>query len=626
MDALIYGKKVRLDSSKLIGGGGEAEVFNIGGGQVAKIFMPPDHPNFVGNPNAQKAAKFRIEEHQKKLKLFPTNLPKEVITPTSLVMSADGQKVIGYTMKFLSGSGTLLEYGNKKYLEAKGLSHNDSVTFLKNLYALVSLVHKSGVVIGDFNDLNVLIDKTLRTYMVDADSMQFGGFYGRTFTEKFVDPLLCEQKASHAELIKPHNENSDWYAYLVMLMQSLLFVSPYGGVHSPVKVANKLKEWSRVLGRVTVFNQEVKYPRPALHYSVLPDALLDHFHRVFEKDERGEMPKSILDTLMFTTCPICKKVHARSSCPTCQINSPSIVKEVVSGNVEAMKVLDTSGRVIYATTQGGIPRYVYHENNAYYREGGDKVLDGNLDPSIRFRLNGENTILAKDGEVIAFLKDKMQKRFTADVFRGKVSIVDSNLESVFIASFGEIKKVDLNDLAYSRSLGKVISNQAMVWVGDKLGLTFYFAGGMLCAHIFHSQSNSLGGEVDIGKVNGQIIDATTVFSDNYVWFLMSVDEGGRRLNKAFMFDEFGKSQGQAETTSTDGSWLGSIRGKCAKGTQLFSPTDDGIVRVEANANVLSETKVFAETNRFVDSSSKLLFGKDGIYTVDSNRIWRLRMR
>ena len=112
MDVLINGKRVRLDSSKIIGGGGEAEVFNIGAGEVAKIFMPPNHPNLVGNLSAQKAAELRIEEHQKKLKRFPANLPKEVVTPTSLVMSVDGKKVVGYTMKFLSGTGTLLEYGN----------------------------------------------------------------------------------------------------------------------------------------------------------------------------------------------------------------------------------------------------------------------------------------------------------------------------------------------------------------------------------------------------------------------------------------------------------------------------------------------------------------------------------
>ena len=93
-----------------------------------------------------------------------------------------------------------------------------------------------------------------------------------------------------------------------------------------------------------------------------------------------------------------------------------------------------------------------------------------------------------------------------------------------------------------------------------------------------------------------------------------------------MFDQFGQAVGQAETSDGDGSWLGSIRGKCATGKLLFCPTDDGIARVEQKDGKLGVTKVFSDTSRFVDASSKILVAKYGIYVAEANRIWRLRMK
>lgn len=626
MDVIIHGKKVRLNPSKMIGSGGEAEIFDIGGQEVAKIFKTSKHPDFSLDPNAVKAAEGRIAEHQMKLRAWPAGLPNEVVGLTSLVTDVGNKKIVGYTMRFLTGMEVLLKYGERKYCETHGVIGDQVVDIFRHLHGLVSGVHGAGVVIGDFNDLNVLVDSSMKTYLVDADSMQFGSFMSRVFTARFVDPLLCDPNSSSASLVKPHNSSSDWYAYNVMLMQSLLFVGPYGGVHAPSDVSKKLKEWQRVQKRVTVFSPDVRYPKPAMHYSILPDTILDHFHSVFEKDGRSEFPEKLLGGIKFTMCPLCSKIHARSSCSDCQVLSPSVVKEVITGSIEAMKILDTSGRIIYSTMQDGVPRYVYHENGVYYRDGSKKLLEGKADPGIRFRIQGDSTILAKDGQAIIVGKDGSQKRLITDLFRGKVTVVDANKDSVFAVQGESLKRLNVADMDYADTLGTVLSGQTMIWVGDKLGFSFSRAGGITQAYVFHTDGKTLGSEVDIEKITGQALDATVVFSRDYFWFLIATDENGQRLNKAYVFDKFGKPCGKAEALADDGSWLGSIRGKSANGKQLFCPTDDGMVRVEEAGGQLSVTKVFADTVRFVDSSSKLLFGRDGIYVIEAGRIWRLRMK
>lgn len=626
MDIVIRGNRLRLMPAKMIGSGGEAEVYDIGQGEVVKVFKSPKHPDFASDTYAAKAAAERIFEHQTKLASWPKRLPKEVVGPTSLAFDLSGKNIVGYTMRYLTNTEVLLRYGERKYREAHNISHSNITKLFTSLRSTVSDIHNAGVVIGDFNDLNVLVDQSMNISFVDADSMQFGKFLSRVFTAKFVDPLHCDPHARAAQLIRPHNIGSDWYAYHVMLMQALLYVGPYGGIHAPSVIASKLNDWQRVQGRVTVFSSEVRYPRPALHYSILPDTILDQFHAVFERDRRDEPPSSLLAGLRFTTCPACKKVHARNTCPDCQPVSPTMTKEVITSKVEALKVRETSGSITYATIQNGEIKYIYNEAGAYYREDGSKVLDGKHDSKMRLRILGDATIFARDGEVVALRPGKGASRLTTDLFRGKHTVVDSNFEFLYIVSSGGIKRYSLESFDYPSLLGSVLPSQTMLWVGEVLGFVYAQAGGITIARVLRTDGSNLGIEVDLGRISGNVIDATTVLSDDHVWFFLSIQDGPLRLNRCYMINQYGKVLAQVEALSNDGSWLSTIHGKCAFGKQLFAPTDDGIVRVEFDGASLGTTKIFSDTNKFVDEGSRLLFGRDGVYVVSSSRIWRLRMK
>ena len=227
----LRGKKIRLNPKKSIGKGGEADVFDIGNGLAVKIFKPPDHPDFFGDPEEKKFAAGRIKEHQQKLPQFPRNLPPGVITPQELAYDAAQRLIVGYAMKYVTGADPLIRYSERSFRE-KGVSNEKMLVILRNLCKLVPAVHQTQAVIGDFNDLNVLV-RDEQIFLIDADSFQFGKFPCRTFTDRFVDPLLCDPRGRQLMLIKPHNFKSDWYAFTIMLMQSLLFVGPYGGVYRP---------------------------------------------------------------------------------------------------------------------------------------------------------------------------------------------------------------------------------------------------------------------------------------------------------------------------------------------------------------------------------------------------------
>ena len=65
-------------------------------------------------------------------------------------------------------------------------------------------------------------------HLIDVDSYQFGGFTCSMFSERFVDPRLCD--AQQLVPVRPHDAESDWFAFAVMAFRSLLGVGPWSQV------------------------------------------------------------------------------------------------------------------------------------------------------------------------------------------------------------------------------------------------------------------------------------------------------------------------------------------------------------------------------------------------------------
>jgi tRNA A-37 threonylcarbamoyl transferase component Bud32 len=620
-EILLGGKKIRLNPKKSIGKGGEADVYDIGNNLALKIFKAPDHPDFVGNSDEQKFAAERIQEHQQKLRQFPSNLPAGVITPSELAYNLAQNLIVGYAMKHVAGAELLIHFSERSFRE-KGTSNEKMLTILRHLHKLVPAIHQSKAVIGDFNDLNVLVIGD-QVFLIDADSFQFGKFPCRTFTDRFVDPLLCDPRENQLVLAKAHNIESDWYAFAIMLMQCLLFVGPYGGVYRPKDPRQMVPHQLRPLRHITVFHPEVRYPKPAIPFKVLPDDLLHYFYEVFEKDRRGIFPDKLLGNLRFTTCSTCHTEHARAICPACSQAAPAAVKEVVTirGEVRSTRIFKTRGVILYATYQEKKLRWLYHEGNRYFRENGQSVLDGQLDSRMRFRISRDKTLFGKDGRVATLAKNRPPEFLAVDEFKN-LPIFDANHSGRYWLQSGQLFRDGEFGPKY---IGDVLQGQALFWTGPQFGFGFYRAGNFTSAFVFDSKRSGIK---DISKFplpKGQLIDTTCAFSDEYGWFLISTQDGGRVVHRCILLDISGNILAETQVNQGDGTWLGSLRGKCAAGKFLFSATDDGIIRLEANAGSIVATQEFPDTEPFVNAGCYLFAGTEGIYVVDRQEIRLLKI-
>ncbi|MDE1874939.1 MAG: hypothetical protein KGH68_02645 [Patescibacteria group bacterium] len=615
-EVTINGRRVMLSRLKALGKGGEAEIYELGS-DALKVYKEPNHPDYDGVPHEQRGARERIKVAQQKLPRFP-KLPPRVVAPKDLAYGPS-QLIAGFTMDLIRGADRLVQFSEPGFHRA-GLSNRTvSIVFAK-MHETVKAIHAAGAILGDFNDLNVMV-KGDEPFFIDADSFQFDRFLTSAYTVKFVDPVLCDRRAKAPQLVKPHNEESDWYAFALMLMQSLLCVGPYGGVYRPKDPKKRLPQDARSLARITVWDPEVKYPLPATPYATLPDELNHQLQLVFEKDWRGEFPAKLFDSLDWSKCPVCGIEHARRACPVCDPHAAAEVKEtvIVKGKITLTRKFRRPGvSIAFAAFQGGL-KWVYYEGGAYRRENGDAVLVRLQDPHIRFRIQGSLTLAAQNGALEVFDPAGASEVVPVSSFLN-LAAFDANERSRFWIQGDRLLR---NGAIGPEHIGTVIAGNTFFWVGPRFGFGFYRAGRIVVGFVFEAASTGINDSVDLPRMRGELIDSTCFLSNDLCWFLWSEQERGVRTNHCAVIEPSGKVIAHAEAPegAEDGeAWLATLRSKCAVGKMLFAATDDGLVRLSVDRGQIVLAERFADTERFVASGDHLFAGDGGLYVVKADTI------
>lgn len=642
MDLYLNGKKLKLKPHQVLGKGGEADIFKLDQDTALKVFKPPDHPDYQGFPDFQKAAMVRLQEHQQKLRHFPYQLPDRAIVPQALVTDAKGRRILGYTMTLLQGTEPLLRYTDRSFRQT-GITSQDMVGIFQDLHQTVTELHRLGVIIGDFNDLNVLIQGQ-EAYCIDTDSFQFGQFACRVFSDRFLDPLLANPKHASPILYHPYTEEADWYAFTVMVMQCFLFVHPFGGVYRPANPDDRIPHCHRPLKGITIFHPEVRYPKPALPPQILPDDWIHHFHRVFQHQERGIFPPNLLSDVVWHQCSLCGQEHARLTCPHCQtqIAFPVVVPTVAptpvplatpvpsviysTAKLTIQEIFATKGKILQATCQDDRLRWIHHHHQGFYREDGTLVLQGDPDRQLGFAIQGSRTLVARQGILVVLEPGKTLPSLALETkTHGTLQphSFATNAHHYYWINQGQLlRNGDFGETYW----GDVLPEQTYFWVGDDLGFGFYRAGNLTVTFVFNAHKPGLNDRPHLTLGSGQLWQATAVFSHDRIWFFWTMQQEGQRLNHCVLLDQEGQVLGTAESSSDDGSWLGQIYGKTAFGSFLFAPTDEGIVRVELHQGQLGITKTFPETEPWINSNSQLLVNSQGLYVVEPQRIIQLRLQ
>ncbi len=622
MNVYVNKKRIKITPRNLIGQGGEAEVYDIGGGLALKLYKQPTHPDFIGSKHLQAAVKDRLKDLQEKLCAFPLGLPESVITPIELAGDKSGKTILGYTMKAVPSAEVLMRFSERAFRQ-RGVEAATVSAIFQCLHATLEILHQKDVIIGDFNDLNVLV-RADQPYLIDTDSFQFGLYPCTVFTERFVDPLLCDAEANAPILQRPFNRNSDWYAFMAMLFRSLLLVDPFGGVYKPKDLSLKVPQSARSLRRITVFDSDVKYPKPAYRYDILPDGLLQYFHQVFAHDKRGAFPIDLLEDIDWQRCSSCGMEHARRACPVCATGTPVQVLSVleVTGPVEAQWILRTEGQVVAVATEGDSLRWLTYEKGGFVREDGQTVFNGILDPSFHFELERNRTWVGRGSRLLSVKSGEDPSAEVVETFEGVPQFVTGQSGLIFLRAGQLVRK----GVWGSEGIGETLAGQTRIWMGPRFGFGLYRAGQMNVAFVFGAKGRGLNDSLKLPPLPGQWVQAHCVFSNERCWFSVARQHKGKVLTDILVFGEDGIVEAQEHLVSDQNEWCASLAGACAVGSMLLVPTDEGLVRVEVVAGRIVKTRSFPDTEPYMDSASRLMAAPRGLYVVSLDSILHVTMK
>jgi hypothetical protein len=170
--------------------------------------------------------------------------------------------------------------------------------------------------------------------------------------------------------------------------------------------------------------------------------------------------------------------------------------------------------------------------------------------------------------------------------------------------------------------------QTQFWLGPTFGLGCYRAGQLQRAFVFDAHKPGLNDRVQLLTWSGQLLQASCCFSQTLAWLFWVTQEQGVRRYTCQVVAANGLVV--ATATSQQQPWLTQLGASlavghdsspfCAVDDFLLAATDDGIVRIQVQRGQLARTRVFSETEPYVDASCRLIADPQGLWVVGDRQI------
>jgi len=304
----------------------------IGSGGEGRVLEVNDHALLVAKiyttlPDSEKTDKLRTM-----LAMRNDSIEAYTAWPQDLLHGQD-QRVTGFTMKKLSGYVPLhmvfSPMDRKKRFPDKG--YNFLVHVARNLAGAFMKLHGAGLVVGDVNEGNILINGSGIVCFIDCDSFQIrktdgnGYFYCDVGIPRYTPPELLKEQSFEGIA---RSTNTDNFSLAILIFQ-LLFLGrhPFAGKNTTQKdideeTAIKTHEFAYSLKKK---RKKLLPPNDSMQLEDLPDPVVALFHQAFEDKTRPTAAQwlAALEQLLadMATCSL-TKLHTYPStmaaCPWCR--------------------------------------------------------------------------------------------------------------------------------------------------------------------------------------------------------------------------------------------------------------------------------------------------------------------
>ncbi len=265
MNVYVNNKKYTLDKQKSISGG-EGTVYLL------------------------KDIAFKI--YHESSKMIPLGKFKElnaikadnVIKPEELIYD-ERKNVIGYTMKAIYNTVSLSRIVTTDYQNSHNISHKDLIKIILNIKDTIANIHKNNCLVVDINDSNILVDHKLNVYFIDVDSYKTQNYPATALQDYAKDFTVKDYKFS---------ELSDWFSFGLLATKIWIGIHPFMGRWSKYKKREKQNTLEyRSLNNISIFNDDVVYPKTVRSFTMIPKNYYSWFVDIFEKGERKTPPNDL---------------------------------------------------------------------------------------------------------------------------------------------------------------------------------------------------------------------------------------------------------------------------------------------------------------------------------------------
>jgi len=221
-----------------------------------------------------------------------------VIKPQDALYKGKQALHVGHTFRFVKNTWTLCQLFPRAFRERQGFTPHMAVELVRKLQKGVQSVHKAGVLIVDLNEMNFLVSQSFSTpYFIDVDSYQTKHYPATAIMPSVRDPLV--QGLDFTDL-------SDWFSFSIVSFQLFVGIHPFKGKHPNIKGLE-----DRMKAGVSVFDKDVRVPKVAYPFDVIPSIYRDWYRAVFEEGKRLPPPDDLHGVIVVR--PVIRKISGTNN-------------------------------------------------------------------------------------------------------------------------------------------------------------------------------------------------------------------------------------------------------------------------------------------------------------------------
>ncbi len=269
------GKSYKLNDADEIHRGGEGRILAIASdaGLVAKIY----HHNITP---------LTTEQFNYLTQLNSTLF----VVPQELLLDKK-QQICGFTMEYIGRDFfPLAAIFSKNFCARNGISQIVKRKIGEGLINALHYAHQSKLVIGDFNQYNVLINKKGAVKLIDTDSYQTPNHkHSGILLDDIRDYLYGGQVT----------QNSDFFALSVLLFYSFTHTHPFKGIHKTIKMLSE-----RMIKKIPVFANDSDLRVPKCYVPIADKNLQTQFNELYLHGKRFAISLDATGAIARKTKPV----------------------------------------------------------------------------------------------------------------------------------------------------------------------------------------------------------------------------------------------------------------------------------------------------------------------------------